>query len=401
MRNEIAPSAYTRVVEGVPSSRSRRGPPSTPLDGGVRIVSAAELARSGAVAPPQLRLRFPPHWRAEPVQNRYAAALELETIAWLRSYGMGEAPEEAETVRGVDCARYGGYSLPLADFDTGLLITQFISLWIFWDDAQVEREVSWDIDDVLSAMLGRRCAPQSRYLAAWADLGRRLRRARSERWMRRFGAAMRQWLENAKGETAMAQAFKRRDALPDFEALYDCRTVSIGMYPVFYLLEHAEGFELPDAVHDHPAVVALKRSAARLVGLANDLCGLAKDLREDWLNLVRILRKRAHITLPQAFEEVVRIHNDEVRAFDRLASALPSFGPGLDVLVRGWVQAARHNVYGFALWGSVAERYQRYKVLVGDQALIAAVSIEGDSPPGATLGDDRRAWYDHGVACLE
>ncbi|WP_437939207.1 terpene synthase family protein [Sorangium sp. So ce341] len=347
----------------------------------MRVLSAADYGRCGAAAPPHFRLLFPPRWRAEPVENRYAPALELETIAWLRSYGIGETAAEAEKLRRFDCGKYGGYSMPLADLEAGLLVTQYISLWLFWDDAQVERQVTWDIDDVLAALLGRRRAPPSRYLDAWADLGRRLRRARSERWMRRIGASMRQWLENAKRETAMARALKRRGVLPDFEALFDCRTVSIGMYPTFHLMEHAEGFELPDAVHDHAAVVDLKRSASRLVGLGNDLGGLAKDLRDGWLNLVLVLVERSRVALPQAFEAVVRIHNDEVRAFDRLAAALPSFGPGLDVLVRGWVQAVRHNVYGFALWESLAERYQRYKALAGDQALVAAVSIADATSP--------------------
>ncbi len=39
-----------------------------------------------------------------------------------------------------------------------------------------------------------------------------------------------------------------------------------------------------------------------------------------------------------------------------LGVTLPSFGADADLFVPGWVQAVRHNVYGFALWESLAER---------------------------------------------
>ena len=79
------------------------------------------------------------------------------------------------------------------------------------------------------------------------------------------------------------------------------------------------------------------------------------------------------MTVEQAFERLVRIHNDDVRAFDALAEQLPSFGADTDPLVRGWVQAIRHNVYGFALWEATASRYQARKAIVGNRALVAPV----------------------------
>jgi hypothetical protein len=68
----------------------------------------------------------------------------------------------------------------------------------------------------------------------------------------------------------------------------------------------------------------------------------------------------------------------DVRAFDRvaaqLAGRLPALDPDTAALLRGWVQAVRHNVYGFALWESTAERYQEYKAIAGPHALIAPLS---------------------------
>ena len=340
----------------------------------VEILPSEEFARRNAVTPAAFELRFPRIWRANPVENRYAASIECETLRWLGSYGIGCSAEEARKLRDFACGMYGGYSLPLADFRTGVLVTEFISLWLFWDDVQVEEEFGWSTDSVVAALSGRGCpAHSSRYVAAWADLGARLRQTQSEAWLLRLATSMRQWLENARVETAMAKAYKARNVCLDVDVLFECRTISIGMYPTFFLIEFAEGFELPAAAHDDPNVVALKRLASRLVGMGNDLGGLAKDIENHWLNLVLVFMERSGSTLEQAFERVVRIHNEDVRAFDALAERLPSFGAEMDALVRGWVQAIRHNVYGFALWEATASRYQARKAVVGNRALVAPV----------------------------
>ncbi|HEV8549399.1 MAG TPA: hypothetical protein VGQ57_10230, partial [Polyangiaceae bacterium] len=87
-----------------------------------RIVTAGELSLSDAVVSPHYRLRFPASWRATPVGNRYSAALERETIAWLHAHGMGVSPQEREKLRKFGCGMYGGYSLPTAPFATALLV---------------------------------------------------------------------------------------------------------------------------------------------------------------------------------------------------------------------------------------------------------------------------------------
>jgi Terpene synthase family 2, C-terminal metal binding len=354
----------------------RTGNPCQDEPKGVEIVSAQDFLRLEVEVPASFELRFPQCWIAQPVQNRYAVAIERETLAWLASYGIGRSRDEAERLRKFNCGMYGGYSLPTANYQTALLVTQFISLWLFWDDAQVEEEDDFCIEEVLEALIGgaEPRAP-SRYLAAWADIGRRLRRTQSSAWLGRLESTMREWLENARLETRLAQEFKQGVACPDFATLFDCRTISIGMFPTFHLIEFAEGFELDESFHRHDTVVALKRLASRLVGLGNDLGGLAKDISNRWLNLVLVLMEQSSLKIEDAFQQIIDIHNADVEEFDRLALELPSRGAETDALVRGWVQAVRHNVFGFTLWESTAERYQESKAIVGRKALIAPVVI--------------------------
>jgi hypothetical protein len=347
------------------------------MRGDVRILPAAEFSEVGTTIPAAFKLRFPSGWRARPVQNRYAQTIGRETLQWLSRYGIGKRPEEIEKLCKFACEAYGGYSLPLASYQTGLLVTEFISLWLFWDDVQVEEGLGFSTEDVVAALV-ESSPPRSTspYVAAWFDIGERLRRTQSRRWLSRLGASMGEWLENAKVETAMAMAHRRYGGCPDFEVLFECRTISIGMFPTFYLIEFAEGYELPDGVHDHVAVVALKRLAARLVGMGNDLGGIAKDVRNGWINLVLSLSERSRASIRDAFAAVIAIHNADVERFDRLAAELPGFGTEINELVQGWVQAVRYNVYGFALWESTAPRYQEFKAIAGNEALIAPVTAE-------------------------
>ncbi len=354
----------------------------TGLPCGVEIVSARDFSGLEVEIPASFELRFPQCWIAQPVQNRYAVAIERETLAWLASYGIGRSRDEAEKLRKFNCGLYGGYSLPAANYQAALLVTQFISLWLFWDDAQVEEEDDFCIEVVLEALIGATepRAP-SRYVAAWTDIGRRLRRTQSAAWLGRLESTMREWLENARLETRLAQEFKRGVACPDFKTLFDCRTISIGMFPTFHLIELAEGFELDGSFHGHDSVIALKRLASRLVGVGNDLGGLAKDISNRWLNLVLVLMEQSSLNIEDAFQRIVDIHNADVEEFDRQALEMPSREYWTDALIRGWVQAVRHNVFGFTLWESTAERYQESKAIAGRKALIAPVALVRVRPP--------------------
>lgn len=110
--------------------------------------------------------------------------------------------------------------------------------------------------------------------------------------------------------------------------------------------------------------------------MGNDLGGVAKDLKNRWLNLVLVDMQRSSCTITDAFARIVATHDRDVLAFDRLAEQLPAVAPETAALLRGWIQAVRHNVYGFALWESTAERYQEYKAIAGRHALLAPVMVQ-------------------------
>jgi hypothetical protein len=361
----------------------------SPFVSPVELVSARAFPTLDVEVPSSFALRFPEGWWSSPSCHPQADAIARDTITWLRTFGMGCDTVEATEVGKFDCAKYGGYSLPVADRARATLVTEFFALWLFWDDMQVEEEQGWDIEEVVRALTSRNApSTTSRYVAAWSDLGRRFCLTQSDAWLEGLATTMRQWLENAKIETGMAKAY-RHGHCSDFATALDIRTVSVGMSPTIRLLEYAGGMELPDFVHEHPVVMELERVGGRLVGLGNDLGGLAKDIDQRWLNVVLILHEGSALPLEDAFQHVVTIHNADVQTFDHLCSQLPSWGSHIDRLVAVWLRMIRHSIQGFARWAAEAERYQQRKAVVNGKALVApliSIGEERRGPRTATAG---------------
>lgn len=109
--------------------------------------------------------------------------------------------------------------------------------------------------------------------------------------------------------------------------------------------------------------------------MGNDLGGVAKDIVHGWLNLVLVTARASSAGIEESSGRIVELHNREVLDFDRTAARLPSFGAELDPLVERWLAAVRYSVHGFALWESLAERYQEYTATVGGLRPPASVSV--------------------------
>jgi hypothetical protein len=343
----------------------------------VTLVSKEDARGLATLAPHKLRLLFPSHWRSPyPTGNIYIEAFERCTVDWLNRFDLLKEEHDRETIRKFSCGMYGGYSSPRANFRDGLLVTEFVSLWLFWDDRVVEGGTRWSIDEVLSAM-HQDCALRTSdgFMNAWNDLCLRLRQTQSPAWMARLSAEMEDWMRSAKRETDNAQEYRRSGILPEFDEMLELRTVTIGMYPTCYLLELTEGVDLPGSFYDNPIVREIKRLASRLILFGNEFGSLAKDLADGWPNLVTALQRQRNVSAYDAFNDLVDMHNADVDAFDDLERLLPDWGPEIDLQIRGWVQAVRYSVLGFTLWESLAERYQDKKALVSGKVLAAPVTF--------------------------
>jgi hypothetical protein len=328
------------------------------------------------------RIVFPDHWRAG--ANVHTDAATEEAIAWMKAHGMGCTPEEEDLLQKFCCGHFSGYAVPYTNYGRYLIITEFLTLWLFWDDYEVETAERAATGELYAAITGERLpAGASRYITAWYELGRRLRLTQSRDWSARLGKTMHQWLAVSRIETERAREQQRSGRSMDLEGYLGRRVISIGMYPMFHLLEYTEGCEL-GALHAHPVVKALELLASRLVALDNDLLSLGKDMAHAWPNAVTVLSAHQGLPMREAFARVVAMHRRDVARFDELAEDL------IDEMrederknesLRRWVQAVRYAVHGFAVWESMASRYRQYRAVVDGEALATQIAYERAAEP--------------------
>lgn len=105
------------------------------------------------------------------------------------------------------------------------------------------------------------------------------------------------------------------------------RRHSVGVYVVFELAWAVNRIALPNPLWGQPAFVELEKIAGNLVGWSNDIFSLAKELaHRDPHNFVLLLQRDRQLTLEQAFQYAVSVHEAEMSRFETALTALPAFG---------------------------------------------------------------------------
>jgi hypothetical protein len=310
----------------------------------------------------RFHFRVPPRWRSPVLRNPFAAEAERRVLAWLE--GLGCTRAEVERARKFDAAGYVGIPFPFLPPEDTVRCAKYLSLWLLWDDVQVETlDSRWKIEarDVLA---DRRPEGMSRFDEGWWQIMGEFARTRSPRWLEDLCQAMAVWDDAALEEATAMRDRRERGVLPSFARQLELRTATIGMYATVYLLEDAYDFELPRAFHADPTVLRLKVLASQIVGLGNDLLSFGKDHVEDQINLASTLMQERRIGVDAALEHLVRMHDAALEEYDRLADAVIDGWPDdVTPFAARWLQDVRYASIGFSLWESQAPRYAGYKVV--------------------------------------
>jgi len=337
----------------------------------ISVRSSRELLGARNPSLRDLKLVIPRHWRPLPEINPLAARVEAETLDWFTDLGFGD--RALRIIKTFWPAQYAGLPFPTAGFRELFLVARYLSLWLLWDDIDVERrERGFRIrpDTVLATAV-----PVTSTLCdhAWARLFRELAETRSLEWLCVLAGSMDTWSDAALRET-IASKRGLLSARPCFREALRSRINTIGTYPTAYLLEYILGRELPRAFHEHSMVRELKTLAGKIVGLGNDIFSLGKDWTSGYVNVAFAYRDERGCTMREAIFAVVREHNEAVRDFDRVARLLPSFGRAWDEPIAEWLRLLRYSCFGFTVWESRAPRYAALKMLI-DGALVAPVFV--------------------------
>jgi hypothetical protein len=330
------------------------------------VLPMSLIPRIDQPAPQRLKLMVPRHWKPGVNVNRHAKQVEAATLAWFVELGCTDS--QVAKVRKFQPSLYMGMSFPLAGAEEALLISKYLSLWLLWDDVDIEsQESSWRLtaEHVTSGELP---AGASRFDKAWLELFRQLSRTMSPPWIERLCQSMATWSDAALREARLSTRWNAGARVSFGEALQS-RIDTIGMFATAYLTEYAIGVELPSTFHDHKMVRRIKTLANKIVGLGNDIFSFGKDYASDYINVISALRREHSIPMVDALRVVVGMHNDALIEYDRLASSLPSFGTAFDQLIATWLQWLRYSCVGFSVWESVAPRYADFKLVLNGRVV--------------------------------
>ncbi|WP_028815211.1 terpene synthase family protein [Streptomyces flavidovirens] len=179
-------------------------------------------------------------------------------------------------------------------------------------------------------------------------------------WLSRFS---RENHENFIQKGIEAEApFKLDQRVPSLAELEEFRPYSVGMYPWLTLVELELGVPLPDHIATHPAIRRAMHLLARITAWQNDAYSMPKEIPRsgdgETINLAFVLQREDDLSLEQACDEMLRIHDADLAEFVALADALPDFGadqPDVERVVHHMALATSGVTTWYQLFG--ANRY--------------------------------------------
>ena len=342
--------------------------------------SAAPLTRDRTG---RFLFQVPRRWRSPSPRSPFAAEAEHQVLDWFETLGCTGA--ELSRARRFDAAGYVGIPFPALSLESTVFIGKYLSLWLLWDDVEVETLGNgWRID-AESVISGRRPERMTRFDEGWWQLLRHLATRRSPRWIADLCEAMTTWSNAAVEEAEVIAAFRERRVYLPFERQLALRIATIGMYATVYLLEDAYDAELPRELHASPKVLRLKTLANQIVGLGNDILSFGKDHAERHINLASTLMHERGVSIDTAMEHLVRMHDAALEEYDVLADSLDAPSREDGPLVVRWLQDVRYASLGFSLWEAQAPRYTAHKVLHRDRLIEPRFPSAFPGPPTSSL----------------
>lgn len=190
---------------------------------------------------------------------------------------------------------------------------------------------------------------------ALRDIQQRLLRKITPDWMLRFihrvEECFESWLWEAKNRAA--------GAVPDVATYIKMRQFTSGLYTWFELIVPSELIESPQKVWQEPIMQQLTSMANNIISWTNDISSLDKELRDnDVHNLVFALQHDHRLTLEEALERAVELHNAQMQAFIDLEQRLSLFGAGVDANVKRYMLGLRSMIGGHLDWLQETGRYR-------------------------------------------
>lgn len=325
---------------------SRESKEITPID------LRARLALSTRITPPALYCPFPP------LMHPAAAEIDQHAVDWAWAVGLVDESRAAR-LRGSRIGWLVSRAFPQAHVYALQLAADWTTLFCLLDDGTEKIDEPLQLERYLDTMLDvfrgtvRPCFDDEMGYA-FADLGRRMREETPVEWLARFTERL---FELFQGFEAEALG-RKQQVIPRLEEYLKIREVTVGLYVEFEFGALTNGIVVPSSVQQHPTFKRLVRHACNIVGWANDIYTYKKEILQGEVhNLVVVAMNERGLSLDEAVDWAVDLHDTETRLFERLLGKLPSFGPEIDVQVVAYAGMLTSWVRGHLDWAHETGRY--------------------------------------------
>ncbi len=162
----------------------------------------------------------------------------------------------------------------------------------------------------------------------------------------------------------MEVLYKQNKIFPTIGNLLNIRVRILMICAFVDTIEIQNEITLPDHVYKHPVIKRLYLLTTRIIGYFNDVQSLPKDEKSGdiYFNVVKVLQYQNQLSIEEAIEETIRLHDDDLEEFLLLQSTLPDFGEwnsavaelieAMVFFIKGWqmvslLETERYNESGF------------------------------------------------------
>lgn len=345
------------------------GRPAGVADLNVRDAYTSGLEYQDAVVGPQRRpVQIPDlYCPFIPGVHPASARVHAESIAWARSMGLARTEAHVEALNRARVGWLVGRAFPVADHLAALQVASDWTTLFCLIDNHIENIRGPALSHVyLTGLLkvfrdGGAPLIADPFAKAFRDLRERMIAVGMPNWIERFGEQLERLFKTFVDEAK----YRVLEAVPDLKRYRKMREVSVGLYFGFRLGELTDGIEMPLVAREHPIIRNLESRAAYIVGLANDIYTVEKEMaRGEVNNMVIVLMHEEGIDFDAALVRAATLHDQETRDFMSQVAALPTFGPEVDAQVRRYVEVLTSMISGHRIWARETSRYE--SVTIGD-----------------------------------
>ncbi|KAF8479287.1 isoprenoid synthase domain-containing protein [Russula ochroleuca] len=352
-----------------PNSSPTLSPSSTPPDSPVS--SLRTLSPTPTVLEPSFFV-FPDLLSHCPFSLTYhddGDAIAADSLEWIMSYLPHFTQNKVAALRGLQAGELTAYCFNNCASDHLRVVSDFMNFLFHLDDVSdghlardaeglgncVMNAFEWPDDyRPVRGQLGGIQIQENSAAKLARDFWSRCIRDCAPAVQQRFKSHMHMFFE-AVHQQAL---YRASDIVPDFDTYVEMRRETSGCKPVFDLIEYSLDMELPDAVMEHPVIVALNDGTNDLVTWSNDLFSYnVEQSRGDTHNMICVFMINDGLSLQQAVDRIGEMCKRTIDTFVENQARVPSWGDCIDRDVKLYVNGLQEWIVGSLHWSFMTTRY--------------------------------------------